>query len=200
MPDCRILIADDHEIFRAGLRHAINDLPGFAVVGEAASGAEAIAQCERLSPDLLVLDVQMPPMTGMQVVEALHARGLYPRVLVLSAFEMPPYVEAMQRLGVRGYVPKSRPPSMIQTAIQVVAQGGSTWFVTPPSNPLTDREREVIVQLALGLSNEDIARALRISEATVRNMLTQIYQKIDVTNARAAVAWAWANGIATPTS
>lgn len=198
MTPARVLIADDHEIFRTGLRQALSGAPGIDIVGEAATGTEAVEQCERLKPDVLVLDLHMPQMNGMQVVETLNARGLRPRILVLSAFDDAPYVEAMQRLGVSGYVPKSRPPSTIQIAIQAVAEGGSMWYVSASANPLTDREREVLVLLARGHSNAEIAAVLHLGEPTVRNTLTAVYQKIGVSNARAAAAWAWANRLVNP--
>lgn len=198
MPRARLLIADDHEIFRSGLRQALADDPEIEVVGEASTGTHAVELCERLRPDVLVLDMQMPGLTGIQVVEALQERGLMPRTLVLSAFEDPPYVEAMQRLGVSGYIAKSRPPAMIQMAIRTVADGGTMWVVAAPANPLTERERDVLVHLARGLQNDQIAAALHVGEGTVRNTLTQIYQKLGVDNARAAVAWAWAHRLLTP--
>ncbi len=198
----RILLADDHAVFRAGLRKLIADDSAFEVVGEASSGPEVLSMVERLQPDVLVLDMHMPPMNGAEVVRRLNERGMRPRILVLSAFDDAPYVESMTELGVDGYVTKSRPPAMILLALHEVAEGRTSWLVqaSGPHVRLTARERDILGHLARGHSNEEIAAALDISEATVRNTLTVVYQKIDVTNARAAVAWAWANRLVTPSA
>ncbi len=117
------------------------------------------------------------------------------RVLGLSAFDDAAYVERFARFGATGYVTKSRPPHIIVNAIREAAQGEPVWLVrqplTSPLYRLTERERELLVLLGQGLSNEEMGRVLGISESTVRNTLTVIYQKIEVPHARAAVAWAW---------
>ncbi len=191
----RILLADDHAVFRAGLRRLLEDQPDLEVVGEAATGLQAVAMARRDKPDVLVLDVQMPEMPGPEVVFALRRSEPAVRIMGLSAYEDPAYVERFVRGGASGYVTKDRPPAMIVQAVRQVAEGMPVWLVRQPlMSPLyilTEREREVLGLLGAGLSNDEIAHALHVSESTVRNTLTTVYEKIGVAHARAAVAWAW---------
>ena len=200
MPPTRVLLADDHDIFRAGLRTLIDAADDFEVVGEASSGPEAVRLVEQLTPDVLVLDMQMPPVSGADVAREVRERGLSPLILVLSAFEDGPYVDAMRASGAAGYVTKSRSREFIVMALREVAAGRKAWFVENAAERarLTDRERDILAHMARGYSNLEVADALNISEPTVRNTLTCVYQKIGVSGARAAVSWAWANRLVTP--
>ena len=196
-PPYRLLLADDHAVFRAGLRGYLDDQPDFEVVAEAARGDEVLTLVRQHRPDLLVLDVQMPGLSGTAVVRALREGGFDTHVLVLSAFEDPAYVEAFARLGATGFVTKSRPPASIVEALREAARGEPVWLVrqpvTSPVFALTARERELLVLLARGLSNEEMAARLNVSDSTVRNGLTTVYHKLGVTGARGAIAWAWRN-------
>jgi DNA-binding NarL/FixJ family response regulator len=195
----RILLADDHAVFREGLRRLIEEDAALSVVGEAANGEEALALAAELLPDVLVLDVQMPGMPGPEVARLIRDRGLSARVLGLSAHDDPAYVERFLNGGALGYVTKDRPPSLIVEAVRQVAQGMPIWLVrhplTSPLHEMTERERDILRLLGSGLANEDIAVRLTVAESTVRNALTLIYDKIGVTTAREAVAWAWRHNL-----
>ena len=191
----RLLLADDHAVFRSGLKSLLHEEPDFEVVAEAATGAEVVPLVKEHHPDLVVLDVQMPGLNGPEVVRQLRGMGQDVRVIGLSAFDDVAYVERFARYGATGYVTKSRPPHVILDALREAAQGQPVWLVrqplTSPLYRLTERERELLVLLAQGLSNEEMAARMDVSESTIRNTLTAVYQTLDVPTARAAIAWAW---------
>lgn len=198
----RIVLADDHAVFRGGLRRLIEEDPTLHVVGEASNGEEALEVAERLLPDVLVLDIQMPGISGPEVVTAIRERGIATRILGLSAHDDPAYVERFLHGGALGYVTKDRPPALIVEAVRQVAQGMPIWLVRHPlESPLkemSERERDVLRLLGKGLANEKIAEHLSVSESTVRNALTSIYGKLDVTTSREAIAWAWRHNLVDP--
>ena len=197
LPRYRLLLADDHAVFRSGLKSLLHEEPDFEVVAETASGAEVLGLVQEHRPDLVVLDVQMPGLSGPDVVRQLRSAAQDVRVIGLSAFDDAAYVERFARCGATGYVTKSRPPHVIVEALREAAQGEPVWLVrqplTSPLYRLTEREREVLVLLAQGKPNEEISTLLRVSDSSIRNTLTIVYQKIDVPHARAAIAWAWKN-------
>jgi DNA-binding NarL/FixJ family response regulator len=198
----RIVLADDHAVFRGGLRRLIEEDPALEVVGEASDGEEAIDVAEALLPDVLVLDVQMPRMAGPEVVQVIRERAPGTRVLGLSAHDDPTYVERFLNGGALGYVTKDRPPSLIVEAVRQVAQGMPIWLVRHPLHSplqvLTSRERDILRLLGSGISNDAIGEELSMAEATVRNTLTSIYAKIGVENVREAIAWAWRHNLVDP--
>jgi DNA-binding NarL/FixJ family response regulator len=194
-----VILADDHPLLRAGVRRLLDAEADLDVVAEADSGRRALALVRRHTPDVLVLDMEMPDGSGVEVAQALHADATVPtRVLALSAYDRRAYVEGLLKLGAAGYLTKDKPPAMIVEAVRAVARGEGRWFVTPPAPgaDLTDREREVLRLLADGLAHDALADRLGIARATVRNHLASIYVKLDVHAAHEAVAWAWKHGLA----
>ncbi|PAP74214.1 response regulator [Rubrivirga marina] len=208
-PPTRVLLADDHPVWRRGVRGLLDAEPDLDVVAEAADGEAALAALRAGGVDVAVLDMEMPRVTGVEVARAVRAEGLEVAVLALSSYDEPAYVAGLLAEGAAGYLTKDQPPELIVEAVRAVARGQGRWFVAPapgavgawgeadaPGAGLTDREREVLRLLAEGRSNAEIAGALFVSENTVRSHLTAAYAKVGVGSAREAVAWAWRTGFA----
>lgn len=198
MPTVRVLLVDDHPPLRAGLRRMLESDASIEVVAEAGDGGEALELAERLRPDVVVLDMELPVLSGIEVARALKGSGM--RVLALSAHTGRGFVRGLLEAGAAGYLTKDRDQATLVDAVKAVAAGEGRWLVVPnpsddPLGQLTERERDVLGLLARGLSNEDIAETLCISLSTARNALSRCYEKLDVESAREAVAWAWENGV-----
>jgi two-component system, NarL family, nitrate/nitrite response regulator NarL len=195
----RILIADDHTIFRDGLRRLLEAEPELQVAGEAADGAETISQTRELNPDILLLDLAMPRVPGMDVLRELSINGeLHTRIIVLTAaVERLEIVQALQ-LGARGVVMKDAATQLLMKAIRTV-MAGQYWIGREAvgdivefmrSNPsgekparnygLTKREMDILTTIVAGLSNKEIARRFSLSEDTVKHHLTNIFDKVGV--------------------
>ena len=203
-PSVRVVLADDHPLFRRGVRGLLDAAGGITVVGEAATGEAALALVRRLAPDVLLLDIEMPGMSGVDVARALHAAGDPVAVLVLSAYDDEPYVRELLERGAAGYLTKEEAPERIVEAVRGVAAGRRGWLsrgmAAPAPRPpepaaLSSREREVLGLVAEGLDNAAVARRLFLSESTVKNHVTNIYDKISVRTRAEAVAWAWRHGL-----
>ena len=198
----RVLIADDHPVWRRGVRDLLASEADLAVVGEAGDGVEALRLVRAHAPDVLVLDMEMPRATGVEVARTVHAERLATRVLALSSYDDPAYVAGLLAAGAAGYLTKDRSPDLVVEAVRAVARGEGRWFVTAAgtetrlAETLSERQRDILLRLAEGRSNAQIAEDLFVSEHTVRNHLTGVYARIGVTSAREAVAWAWRTGFA----
>lgn len=195
----RVLLVDDHPSTRAGVRRALSAEADIEIVGEAGEAIAALALARRLTPDVVVLDVDLPGgLSGADIARELQ--GSSTRVLAFSAHDGRGFVRALLEAGAAGYLIKDAPERDLVDAVRAIAGGSGRWHVVPndPSDPvgtLTERERDVLSLLARGLSNAHIGETLFISEGTVRNALTTVYQKIGVEGSREAVAWAWAQGL-----
>jgi DNA-binding NarL/FixJ family response regulator len=196
-------LADDHPALRAGIKRILETDPSITVVGEAATGDEAIRLANRLNPDVMVLDVELPVPSGVEVARRLFDAGSDVRILALSAYDNPAFVRGMLEAGAAGYVTKDQEPALITEAVRAVARGEGRWFVPMVARRdeltaagLSDREREVLELLARGLSNEAIAEGLFLSPHTVRNHLANLRSKLGVETTREMVAWAVKQGLA----
>lgn len=186
----RVALVDDHELVRDGLRALLTAMPQLEVVGEASSGAEALTLVSQVRPDLLLVDIGMKDMTGLQLTEILCRQYPGIQILILSMYDHAEYVTSSIRAGARGYVLKDAASWEIVAAIAAIAAGGTYYSadllektVSPPADDddeLTPREREVLQMLVQGLSNKAIARKLEISVRTVETHRLSIRRKLDV--------------------
>ena len=204
----RVLIVDDHPVVRNGLRGMLAGEPGVAVVGEASDGAEALAVADRLSPDVVLMDLRMPGMDGIEATAAFAARGGGPRVLVLTTYDTDADVLRAVEAGATGYLLKDASSGELARAVHAVARGESVLAPvalsrltrrvrTPDADAPTTRELDVLRQVARGASNREVAAALHISEATVKSHLLHLFVKLGVEDRTAAVTVALRRGLIT---
>jgi len=190
----RIVIADDHAIFRDGLRRLLATQDDFQVIAEASDGKEAVMLATKLKPDVLLLDLAMPRVPGMEVLRELAHQEVAVRTILLTAAIQPFAVTSALQLGARGIVLKASPPEMLLKSIRAVNDGQfwvgsepmSSWARGAPHSPsgfgLTSREIEIISAIKEGSSNREIAGKLAISEETVKRHLSNIYAKLGVSS------------------
>lgn len=200
----KILIADDHPVVRDGLIAMLNTQAGFKVVGEAATGRETVEKTLDLQPDIILLDLEMPDMDGVEALEVIRKRLPEAQAIVFTAFDTDERILKALKSGARGYLLKGSPRQELFQAIQVVAQGGSLLqpLVTsrlldyiqstqpgdsPPVDHLTEREIEVLKLVAQGRPNKEIASQLNITERTVKFHVSVILRKLNATNRTEAV-------------
>ncbi|NUP23305.1 MAG: response regulator transcription factor [Streptomyces sp.] len=198
----RILVCDDHAVVRAGLLALLDSAPGIDVVGEAGTGEEALALAARLTPDVVLMDLQLGEgIDGVETTRRLTSPpgpGASPHVLVLTTYDTDADITRAIEAGATGYLLKAERADELFAAIHAAAEG-RTALSAPvagrvmanlrrPRPTLTDRERDILAQLARGIGNRDIARALYISEATVKTHLRRIYDKLGVETRAGAVA------------
>lgn len=202
----RVLIADDHAVVREGVRHVLDADHGFQVVGEAATGADVVRLARSLDPDVIVLDISMPEMTGLQALDAIREARPEARVLMLSIHENQEYTARSARAGARGYLRKDSAPSELREAVRAI-HAGATYFCAPTSPPsvagpsatpepgaglasLSAREREVLAEIAHGASNKEIAARLRISVRTVESHRDSVMRKLELKGTAALTRFA----------
>ncbi len=212
----RVLVADDQALMRTGFRMILDAQEDFEVVGEAIDGADAVRQFERLDPDVAVMDVRMPTMDGIEATRRLTAREPPARVLILTTFDLDEYVYEALRAGASGFLLKDRPPEELVAAVRVVASGDALLAPSvtrrlieefakraPTASPdelreLTDRERGVLVLIARGLSNAEIARTLFVAETTVKTHVGHVLSKLRLRDRAQAVVLAYESGLVQP--
>jgi DNA-binding NarL/FixJ family response regulator len=201
--DIRILLVDDHQLVRDGLHSRLGETPGICVVGEAGTGAEALALSAKLQPDLVLLDIGLPDMSGLDVAERLPAVAPSTRALMLSMYDNREYVISAIRAGAAGYVLKDASSKEIIAAIRAVAAGGSyysapltTALATGGSEPplLTEREREILILVAQGNSNKRIAQQLDVSVRTVETHRLNLRKKLGVETPAGLIRYALQQG------
>lgn len=207
----RVLIADDHRLVRAGLRALIADLPGFEVVGEAADGRQAVSEAARLQPDVLLLDIAMPGMSGLEALTELHRAQPELRAIILSMSASEEHVAHALRHGARGYLLKDSAPAELELALRAV-MAGQTWLSPPVSKPvideyvqrvgsdtttdgLTPRQREVLKRIAEGASTKEIAFELDLSIKTIETYRSQIMERLGIQDIAGLVRYAIRQGI-----
>ncbi|TDD79177.1 response regulator transcription factor [Actinomadura darangshiensis] len=214
----RVLIVDDQELIRIGFRLFLQTRPDLEVVGEAADGREALARATELRPDVVLMDVRMPRMDGVEATAHLTARDHPPRVLILTTYDLDEYVFGALRAGASGFLLKDAPRERLLEAIHVVHQGeallspsitrrliedyaGRTDPVRPAPDlltALTPREREMLLLVAQGLSNPEIAARLVVTEATVKSHVGSVFAKLHLRDRVQAVVLAYEHGIIVP--
>ncbi|MDQ2749091.1 MAG: response regulator transcription factor [Pseudonocardiales bacterium] len=213
LPHIRVLIADDHPLFRKGLQTTLNELDGVTVVGAVADGESAITQALELRPDVVLMDLGMRGIGGIAATAAIVAAGLGTAVLVLTMSDDPDALTAAIAAGARGYLLKGADEATISRALASIAAGEvvfgtsvgdrildaltSRQRLTPPLPELTNRDREILDLVAQGLGNIAIARRLSLSDKTVRNQVSAILTKLGARDRAEAIARARAAGLGT---
>jgi DNA-binding NarL/FixJ family response regulator len=217
----RVLVADDDDIVRAGLRMILESDDAFSVVGEATDGREAVALSAELGPDIVLIDIRMPEMDGIDATRAIVAiEPNPPRVVILTTFDVKDYVYDSLRAGASGFLLKRTRPDELKAAIRVVHEGEALLspsvtrvlldefaksrptgaHLTRSLDAITSREVEVLSQIGNGLSNAEIAEVLYVSENTVKTHVKHILMKLDLRDRVAAVVYAYDAGLVTPSS
>jgi DNA-binding NarL/FixJ family response regulator len=211
-----VLVVDDQALVRTGFRMILEAESDLEVVGEAVDGLEAVELAQRHRPDVILMDIRMPNLDGVEATRRLQ--GFASRVLILTTFDLDEYVYDALRAGASGFLLKDTPPEDLVRAIRIVAAGDAllapsvtTRLVrelaatpspsTPPSarlDALTEREREVLVLMARGLSNAEIAAELIVSEATVKTHVGRVLMKLDLRDRVQAVVLAYETGLVKP--
>ncbi len=206
----RVLLADDHVVVRAGIRQFLEQTPDIQVVAEASNGKEACELLERVKPDVAVLDIQMPEMSGIEVTRWIRSKRLSIGVLILTAYDDEPYVQAVLQAGANGFVLKTAEMQEIVDGVRDVFHGKSVLDAavaqkliarlakkaeTPLVEPLTDRELEILTLTGKGYTNKAIGVQLGISDRTVQNHLANIFQKLNAESRTEAVMRAVSLGL-----
>jgi DNA-binding NarL/FixJ family response regulator len=221
----RVVLADDQELLRSGFRMVLAAQEGIEVVGEAGDGDEAVVLTGRLDPDVVLMDVRMPGVDGIEATRRLVAAGARARVLILTTFDLDEYAFSALRVGASGFLLKDVPPDQLTHAIRAVAAGDAVvapqvtrrlldafahWLPDDVDGPpraeaddprleeLTAREREVLLELASGRTNAEIAERLVLSEATVKTHVGRILGKLDLRDRVQAVILAYELGLVRP--
>jgi len=209
----RVLVVDDQSMVRAGFRMLLADEPDLEVVGEAGNGLEAVAQAARLDPDVVLMDIRMPELDGLEATRRILLADTSARILILTTFDLDEYVYEALRAGASGFVLKDDPPEQLIAAIHTIAAGDALLSPTvtrrviqqftrlhrqapPPGvDTLTTRELEVLRLISRGLSNAEIGLELFISDTTVKTHVTRLLQKLGLRDRAQAIVLAYQTGL-----
>jgi DNA-binding NarL/FixJ family response regulator len=212
----RLLVADDQDLVRAGLRAILEEEFDIDLVGEAADGVQAVAESMRLRPDVILMDIRMPNMDGLEATRRIGAQEAAPRIVILTTFDLDEFVYEALRAGASGFLLKDAPADDLVRAVRVAAAGDA--LLAPsvtrrlvarfsgrdvsshPANlrSLTEREREVLLLVARGLSNHEVAEKLFLSETTVKTHVAHMLDKLDLRDRVQAVVLAYEAGLIEP--
>ncbi|MFN8446264.1 MAG: response regulator transcription factor [Caldilineaceae bacterium] len=211
MSNIHVVLADDHPVMRDGIRFLLEKTHEIVVVGEAKNGAEALRLVEEVKPDVLVLDMSLPDMSGIAVVEQLQKVKSSTHILILSSFDDEEYIHSVLSKGVGGYLLKEESSETIAAAVRGIARGENGWLSRRvaarmaawlqakqeqiPHHLLTEREQEIVRLLAHVKTNEQIAKDLMITERTVRFHLHNIFSKLGVNTRSEVLIWALKEGL-----
>ena len=218
MATIRVLIADDHALLRGGFKLILEAEPDIDIVGEASDGREALALARELEPDVVLMDVRMPELDGLEATRELTAGTESPRVVMLTTFDTAEVVYEAMRAGASGFLVKDLPPEQLAAGIRTIASGDALLapavtrhlieeFVrrppagtaeAPALEELTERERDVLQLLARGRSNAEIAAELVVSEATVKTHVANVLRKLELRDRVQAVVFAYETGFVQP--
>jgi len=204
MSKIRVLLVDDHSVVRLGMRQLLSHAPDIEVVGEATNGDEALQMVQDLAPDVMLLDMEMPGTSGIEVANSLHDQGSMVHILAVSAHNERKYIESILKSGASGYLVKDEAPDAIVNAVRGVAKGEEgwisrqiatrlfTWTTEKASSgaTLTPREAQVLQELLAAKTNQEIGLSLGISEKTVEKHFDAIFQKLGVGTRTEAAVWA----------
>lgn len=215
MSDITLLLVDDQDLLRAGMAMVLGAAPGLRVVGEATNGADAVARAAELTPDVVLMDVRMPGLDGIEATRRITAEHPETRVIILTTFDLDEYAFGGLNAGASGFLLKDAPSDDLITAIHTVAGGEA--IVSPritqrmlemyrgkmpetqgagaDDSPLSDREREVLVAIGHGLSNSEIAASLFLSESTVKTHVGRVLAKLGLRDRVQAVIYAYQRGL-----
>jgi DNA-binding NarL/FixJ family response regulator len=211
------MIVDDQELVRSGIEMILNRAPDITVVGQAADGRAAVEMLERARPDVILMDIRMPRLDGVGATEEIMSLPAPPKVMILTTFDLDEHVFDALRVGAAAFLLKDTPGDVLVEAIRTVASGQALLhpaitrrviehFLTlrPPADaaealaPLTEREREVLLDIASGLSNAEIGERRYLSEATVKTHVSRVLAKLELRDRTQAVVWAYEHGVVTP--
>ena len=206
----RVILADDHAVVRQGIRQFLESAPDIQIVAEAKDGEEAVALIQQFQPDVAVLDIQMPKLSGIEVARQIRANRWPVGILILTSYDDDPFISAVLKAGANGYVLKTASPQEIICAVRDVRQGKSVLDVTilpkvlaqishprpiQSVEPLTDRELEILGEVARGFTNKVIGVNLNISDRTVQGHIARIFEKLQANSRTEAVMRAISLGL-----
>lgn len=202
-PPIRLVVADDHPVFREGLVLILNSQPDMTVVGNCGNGREAVELVLKLTPDVVVLDLQMPELSGTAATAAIVGKLPNAKVLVLTTYDGGDDIRRAMQAGARGYLLKESKIDEVLQAIREVSRGrqylspaaGASFIATSLSHPLTKREREILCLISQGKANKEIGATFNISEATVKSHVNAIMQKLNVSSRTEAASVAQRRGL-----
>lgn len=213
----RLVIADDEDLVRSGIRMIVEQHPDMQVVGEATNGIEAVKQVRSRNPQVLLMDVRMPELDGIQAAGRITRDAPSTRILMLTTFDKDRYLYDAMRAGASGFLLKSAPPERLVHAIRVVAAGDALlapeltrrlldgFTRRPPPGQqlsalenLTERETEILRLIATGLTNQDIAKSLHVSVSTVKTHINHLFRKLDIRDRTQAAIAAYESGLVSP--
>ncbi|ARC58443.1 Response regulator protein VraR [Frondihabitans sp. 762G35] len=215
MSDITLLLVDDQDLIRAGMAMVLNATPGLRVVGEATNGGDAVARAAELRPEVILMDVRMPGLDGIEATRLITRDSPETRVIILTTFDLDEYAFGGLNAGASGFLLKDAPPADLVQAIRTVAGGEAivspritqkmlelyrgrlpaTAAAPAAATPLSDREQEVLVAMGRGLSNTEIAAELFLSESTVKTHVGRVLAKLELRDRVQAVIYAYKHGL-----